>query len=576
MLNVQLSELFEQMADLMEIRGENPFRVNSFRRAARTIGDLASDIAQLAAQNRLRELPGIGQGMADRILEFIQSGRIQEFDQIKAELPPGLLDLLGIPGLGPKKVALIWNQLSVDSVAGLRKVIANGQLAGLAGFGDKSVQKIAEGLAYLDSVGDHIPLGEVLPLAEEWVETVRRFKGVKRAEIAGSLRRGVETIGDIDLLCVAADGPAVVQSFTKIDGVSSVLAAGETKSSVRIPIDDRRQIQMDLRVVPAESFGAAWQYFTGSKEHNVRLRERAVKQGFKLNEWGLFKGEKLVAGKTEESIYKKLGLPYIPAECREDRGEFDRDNKFFDALITRDHIRGDLHVHTTASDGRSTLDEMVQTAQSLGYEYLCVADHSKSSAGVANGLTIERMEKQIDSIHSLAKRFKGIRILVGTECDILANGDLDYPDEILAECDVVVASIHTALGQERTTITRRLIHAMENPYVHVIGHPTGRMLGQRPPSDLDMESVFKAAAETGTAMEINASWKRLDLKDIHIRQAMETGVMLAIDTDAHDTEQLDFMRYGVLTARRGWVTPDRVINTFTLPQLLKWAKQKRK
>ncbi|UCC28909.1 MAG: PHP domain-containing protein, partial [Phycisphaerales bacterium] len=402
------------------------------------------------------------------------------------------------------------------------------------------------------------------------------LKGVKRVEIAGSLRRGAETIGDIDILCDARDGAGIIKQFAAFDGVKRVLAAGATKGSVTVGLDENRELQIDLRVVLPESFGAALQYFTGSKEHNVRLREIAVRKKWRLNEYGLYKGESQLAGRREEDIYKKLGLPWVPPELREDRGEFDEEATF-DDLVALGDIRGELHVHTTASDGRNSIGEMGKAAKAIGFEYVGVCDHSKSSA-IANGLSVERMIRHISDIRAANRKARGVTILVGCECDILGDGSLDYPDDLLAQCDFVVASIHSAMGSSgtrRPNPTERTLAAMENRYVSIIGHPTGRLLNQRAPMELDMGAVVEAAAGTHTMLEVNAAWQRLDLKDVHIKQALAAGVMLTINTDAHHVDQLAEMRYGIMAARRGGATRKDIANCLSLAALRKCIAAKR-
>ena len=572
MVNAELADSFERVADLMEILGEDRFRVNSYRRVARTIGDLTEDIAAIAREKRLTDLPGIGKGTAEKIEQYLASGKLAVLEELQAKVPPGLSTLLAIPGLGPKKAALVWKELNVTSLDDLKRVIASGQMATLPGLGAQSVKKIADGIAFLESSGQRVPLGVALPLAEAIAADVRKLAGVKQVEIAGSLRRGQETIGDIDLLCRADDGAAVITAFTRLPMVTQVLASGDTKGSITTTIAGGQQVQIDLRVVPDESFGAAWQYFTGSKEHNIRLREMAIKRGWKLNEWGLFDGDKPLAGKSEADIYKRFGLPLFPPELRQDRGEFDL--KEAPELIALDDIRGDLHTHTTASDGRATIEEMAEAAKARGYEYICITDHSKSSV-IANGLTVERMEHHIVAIRAADQRIKGIAILVGCECDILPDGTLDYPDELLRQCDLVVASIHSAQSGGKRTPTERTLAAIENPWVTIIGHPSGRLINRRKAMDLDMGAIVAAAAKSHTVLEINASWQRLDLKDLHARQAIEAGVTLAIDTDAHSIDQLDQMRFGILTARRAGVAPKHVLNTKPLKSLRSFIAKKR-
>ncbi|HOW72487.1 MAG TPA: DNA polymerase/3'-5' exonuclease PolX [Phycisphaerae bacterium] len=572
MVNAELVKRFEQIADLLEIKGEDRFRINSYRRAARAIDDLTEDVAALAERDELETVPGIGKSTAERIRQFLAEGRITLHEELMASLPAGLLKVMSIPGLGPKKVGALYHELGVGSIEDLQVAIAAGKVEQLSGFGAKSVAKIQEGIGFLARSAGRTPLGVGYAIAESLRSRVAALPGVKRVIPAGSLRRGRETLGDIDLLCEAADGQAVIDAFSKLPEVSGVRASGDTKASILVASPEGGDIQVDLRVLPAESFGAALQYFTGSKEHNVRLREIAIKKGCKLNEYGLFKGEKLIAGKEEAEIYAKLGLPFIPPELREDRGELERE---LPKLIELTDIRGDLHMHTTASDGRNSIEEMAKAAKERGYSYIAVTEHSRSSA-IAGGLSIEDLKRHIKRIRAADGKVEEITVLAGIECDILSDGALDYPDELLAQLDWVIASIHAAQGQDRARVTARTIAAMENPYVNVIGHPSGRLLGRRDAMDLDWEALFKAAAKTGTAMEVSASWQRLDLKDVHIRQAIEAGCRLCIDTDAHDTNQLDQLMLGIVTARRGWATAEDVVNTWPLAKLKKWIAAKRK
>ena len=569
MVNQELARIFEEIADLLEIEGADVFRINAYRKAARVIDELGEDVADVAARSELTKIPGIGKGTAEKIQQYLAEGRITVHQELRSKLPEGLLTLLTIPGLGPKKVAALYKQLKVTTIEQLRSAIAAGQVEKLPGFGAKSVENILEGIGFLASSAGRTPLGIAWEIAENLVRDVAAFPGVRRAEAAGSLRRGRETVGDLDLLCEAKNGPAVVKAFTKLPHAKKVLAAGDTKGAITVFNPEGGEIQVDLRVVPAESFGAALQYFTGSKEHNVRLREVAAKKGWKLNEYGLFEGDRVLAGKDEAGIYKKLGLPFIPPEMREDRGELAAAKKL-PKLVTLADIRGDLHVHTTASDGRNTIEEMAAAAKARGYCYLAITEHSKSSV-IANGLSADKLRRHADRIRALGSKLKGITLLAGIEVDILADGTLDYPDSVLADLDWVVASIHSAQGQDRKKVTARTIAAIQNPHVHAIGHPSGRLLGKRDAMDLDWEAVFEAAARSGTALEVNAAWQRLDLKDVHVRQALEAGCYLAICTDAHATDQLDQMHFGVTTARRGWAGPDRILNTWTSTQLRKWA-----
>jgi DNA polymerase (family 10) len=573
MRNEEIAAIFEEIADILEIKGEQVFRVNSYRRAARTISDLARDVAELAAGGGLQSLPGIGKGTAEKIDEYLTHGRVGLHAELLASIPKDLPAILQIPGMGPKRVALAWKELGVTSVADLKEAIASGRFAALKGMGQKSVEQIAAAIRFTEKTAGRTPLGLALPVAEALAEELRRIKAVKRVAVCGSLRRGCETIGDLDFLCESDDGPAVVKAFTSLPQVQRVLAAGDTKGSVIVLRRDSIEMQADCRVVPGESFGAALQYFTGSKEHNVRLRELAGKKGWKLNEWGLFAGERLLAGKDELSIYRKLGLPPIPPELREDRGELTPGA--IHSLIDAEDVRGDLHMHTTASDGTDTAEEITAAAERIGYQYIAVTDHSKSSA-IANGLSVDRMWRQIDKLRELDKRFPSIAILASCECDILSDGSLDYPDSLLSACDLVVASIHSAMRQPRDKITARVLAAMDNPYVTIIGHPTGRLIGQREPMALDMEAVLAKAAQTDTAIELNASWQRLDLNDRHCRMAREVGVMISLGTDAHAAVQLGQMKLGVITARRGWLRTADVLNTLPLAAVRKWISRKRR
>lgn len=574
MINPEIAAIFDEIADLLELTGGDPFRVNSYRKAARSIEDLAEDVADVANRGELKKIPGVGKGTAERIMQYLKTGKINVHQELLESIPRGLPELLTVPGLGPKKVQALHRELGVGSMADLEAVIADGRAEKLPGFGKKSVEKIAEGLAFLKRSAGRTPLGAVLPLAEGLRDAVREFTGVRRVEIAGSARRGCETVGDIDLLCIAEDGEKVVKSFTKLPQVTGVRAAGETKGSVLVAGPIRGEIQVDLRVVPEESFGAALQYFTGSKEHNVRLRELAVKRGWKLNEYGLFEGDRPIAGREEAEIYEKLDLRPVPPELREDRGEIECRGEV-PRLVSPEDIKGDMHIHSTASDGRSTIEEMAEAARARGYSYLAFCDHSKSSA-IANGLDETRLLRHIEDIRAAGKRVKGITLLAGIECDILANGKLDYADDVLAQLDWVIASIHSAQQQDRASLTRRSIAAMENPFICCLGHPSGRLIGRRDAMDLDWDAIFAAAARTGCALEISASWQRLDLKDVHVRQAIDAGCHFAINTDAHSTEQLDQMPLGVQTARRGWATADRVLNTWPEPRLREWIAAKRK
>ncbi len=576
MTNAEVAHIFNEVADLLEIKGADPFRINSYRRVARTIADLPTDINELAGAGRLSSLPGVGKSSVAKIEELLRTGRLAMRDELLREVPATLLELLRIPGLGPKKIAVLWKERGIESLEDLKTAISTGKLEGLRGFGDKSIAKLADGIAFVERAAGRTRLGEAWQVAETLREAVAAMPGVTRVEHAGSLRRGKETVGDLDLLCVADDGGGVVRAFCELPYVSRILAAGDTKGSVLVEYAPGAEIQVDLRVVPAGSFGAAWQYFTGSKEHNVRLRELAVKRGWSLNEYALSEADsgRVIASRREEDIYQALGLPWIPPELREDRGEFELREAPAD-LLALDDIRGDLHMHTEASDGRCTIEQMALAARDRGYEYICITDHSVSSS-IANGLDADRLREHIAAIRAVNRKLRGITVWAGAEVDILADGSLDYDDELLAQLDLVIASIHSGLTKDAQVNTQRTLAAIRHPLVNIVAHPTGRMIGVRKAMELDMAAICQAAAETGTALEINANTYRLDLKDRHARLAVESGAVLSINCDAHSTEGFEQMRFGVVTARRGWVRRGQVVNTWPARKIASWVKAKRK
>jgi DNA polymerase (family 10) len=484
--------------------------------------------------------------------------------------------------MGPKGVKAVYEGLGVKGLDDLKRVVEDGSLATLPGFGQKKAAAIQRGIEFLEKSTGRIRLDQAMEAAEMVCACLRDLPGVKRVEAAGSLRRRAETIGDVDILVATGKGRStsktspeqIIQSFTQASFVERVLASGDTKGSAIIQTETT-PVQVDVRVVPTESFGAALQYFTGSKQHNVRLREIAIKRKLKLNEYGLFDGDKQVAGATEEGIYKKLGLAPVAPLLREDRGEVEAARSHaLPRLVQTEDIRGDFHMHTLASDGRNEIEQMVEAARELGYEFLCITDHSESSV-IANGQSPKRLAKQIEQIRRIAAKLKGITLLAGAEVDILADGSLDFDNKLLADLDYVIASIHSGMTSPREKVTMRTLRAMENPYVSCIGHPTGRLLGQREAMDLDIAAVINQAAQTHTALEINANPYRLDLKDLHCKMAAEAGVKLAIGTDAHSTEGLGLMHFGVATAGRGWATKDDVLNTLSPAKLKSWLRDKR-
>ncbi|NQT02491.1 MAG: DNA polymerase/3'-5' exonuclease PolX [Planctomycetes bacterium] len=564
MQNSILSEIFNEMADIMEILGEDRFRINSNRKVGRVIGDIGMDIEILLATGELAKVPGIGKSSLAKIEEFIKAGKIAAHQELLKKIPPKLLELLRVPGMGPKGVKAVYEKLNVKSIAELKGAIKSGSFAKLPGFGDKKAAAIIRGIEFLEKSTGRIRLDEAMGAAYIVTDLLRELAGTHRIQTAGSLRRRAETIGDVDILVSSGKSKKaserIIEGFASAEFVEEVLAAGPTKGSAIIRTETT-PVQVDVRVVPKESFGAAAQYFTGSKEHNVRLREIAIKAGLKLNEYGLFKGEKMVAGEVEEEIYQKLGLDYIEPMLREDRGEIDAAGSHtLPELVRLKDIRGDLHIHSRASDGNCSISELAEAAKKLGYKYICITDHSKSSA-IANGLSAKRLARQIKEIRRLNEQIEGITILAGSEVDILADSSLDFDNKLLAELDFVIASIHSGMTGPRQKVTARTLKAMDNPHVRCIGHPTGRLIGQREPMDLDIAAVIKHAAETHTALELNANPWRLDLKDTHCRMAIEAGVKLVIGTDTHNIAGLGLMGFGVATAARGWATKADILNT---------------
>ena len=569
MKNQQITRVFNEIAELLELKGENVFRIRAYRRAAQNVDGLSKDVAALSVED-LEAIPGIGKDLANKVQEYLETGKIAKHEELKKEIPEGVLQLLHVPGLGPKKAKMLFDILKVKSIEELEEAIQKGKLAGLPGIQKKTEENILQGIELLKRGTERRPLGRVLPLAEDIVRRVHDTAPVDKIEIAGSIRRMKETVKDIDILTTSKNPEAVMDVFVKLPHVSRVLMHGPTKSS----IITEEGIQVDLRVVEEDSFGAALQYFTGSKQHNIKLREMAVKSGFKINEYGVFKepGDKKIGGKKEEEVYKALKLSYIPPELREDTGEIEAAQKGkLPDLVTLHDIKGDLHVHTKWSDGSHDLDTVVQAARKKGYQYIAITDHTKG-LGVAHGLDEKRLEEEIRLIDRANNMLSGFKILNGTDIDIRADGRLDLSDDVLMRLDIVVASIHSGFKQPREQITKRLLSAIRNPCVSVIAHPTGRLIGERDAYAVDMEMVLKEAAKYGVAMEVNAYPLRLDLNDIHIKMAKAFGVTLVISTDTHVTSQYDFMAYGVSVARRGWVEKKDVLNTLGYEQLIKKLK----
>jgi len=582
MKNAELAAVFDTMADIMEVKGENPFRISSYRKVARIVRDLAEDIEQVAAEGRLGDLPGVGKSSAEKIQEYLQTGKMAAYEALVRDFPLGALEMLKIPTLGPKTLARLLNEKGIDSVEKLEAAIREGRLEGMAGIGRKTLENIQRGIEMLKKSRGRTRLGAALPIAREIVAKMRERCRLIEAEPAGSLRRRRETVGDVDILVTvegASGGPAeqisagteVVREFTSLDIVSEVLAAGATKGSVRT----REGLQVDLRVVSPQSFGAALQYFTGSKAHNVRIRGIALDKGLKVNEYGVFRGDESIAGATEEDVYAALGLPWIPPELREDRGEVEAALEGrLPALITMNDVQGDFHAHTNYSDGSATVLQMARAAQELGYRFLGLTDHSKS-LGVAGGLDEEKLARRNEEIERARQELGGFLLLKGAEVDILEDGSLDYDDDTLAGLDVVIAAVHAHLTMDEPRMTERICKAAANPHVHIIAHPTGRLIGEREPYPVNMAAVIEACAEHGTALELNAYPERLDITDTVCRQAKEAGVKVAIGTDSHSPSQLRLMEFGVAWGRRGWLEPQDVLNCWPTERLLEFLHRKK-
>jgi DNA polymerase (family X) len=557
METARIARILDEMGTLLEVRGENAFRCRAYHTAAQALKTLPSDLSEMIADGGLAEVPGIGETMLAKITQLATTGHLPSFEDLKKSTPPGLVALLRVPGLGPKKIKTLHDDLKVESLADLRAAGESGQIARIKGFGAKTEAKILEGIEFLESVGDRILQSTARRLIAPILQAVRADRGVIRSEVCGSLRRRNETIGDLDILFSSADPGPVLDRFVKLPEVAKVLAHGPTKASVRL-LDG---VQCDLRGVSDEEFPFALHYFTGSKAHNIAMRRRAIDRGLKLSEYGLEGPDGPIPCRTEEDLFKALGLAYIPPEMREDEGEFDLAERGpLPRLVERSDLTGTFHCHTDWSDGGATLLEMVEAAREAGLSYLGIADHSKS-AGYAGGLTVDRVRLQWAEIDALnAKLGKTFRVLKGTECDILPDGSLDYPDEILEGFDYVVASVHSGFGMDRKAMTDRIVRAVRNPRVTMLGHPTGRLLLARDGYSVDLDAVIEAAAEAGTMIEINANPHRLDVDSTHARKAHSRGISIPINPDAHSTGGLADLDYGVGVARKAGLVPSDVFN----------------
>lgn len=557
MTNAEIARILDRLAAMLEIDGANPFRVRAYREAARVVDTHPEPIAALAdTPGAIEALPGIGKDLAQKIRELNATGTTPMYAEMAAKIPPEVVDFTQLQGLGPKRVKTLFETLGIRDRAALKAAAEAGQLRDLPGFGEKVEQNVIKALATADQWSGRVLLAGAWVVAHDLAARVGKVKGVERVELAGSFRRRKETVGDLDVLVTGGSTDAVMDAFTGHDSVAEVLGRGDTKSSVRL----KSGLQVDLRLVPAESFGAALLYFTGSKEHNIELRRLAIEHGWSLNEYGLTKGDELIAGRTEEDVYAKLGLAWIPPELRESHGEIElaRTNRLPKLIEERD-IRGDLHMHTTRTDGRDTIEAMVRAAIARGYEYIAITDHSKALA-MSGGFDAARVRQSVGEIEAARQAFPKMRILHGLEVDILADGALDLDDETLALLDWVIVSIHSRLEMEPAAATARVVRALSNPHVHLMGHPTGRLIGGRRPLPFDMEAALDCAAAHGVAMEINASPERLDLNDVHARLAQAKGVKMCIDTDAHSTVGLDALRFGIFQARRAGLTSADVLN----------------
>jgi len=571
--NLELSRMFDRIARMLKIKGENPFKIRAYEKITLVLENLPIDIETIYQQGRLNNIPGVGEGIAKKIEEFLTTGKLEYYEKLKETIPSGVIELLDISEVGPKTAKLLYEELGVDNIEKLEKAVRQHQIKDLPGMGEKSETNILRGIELYKRRKERVLLGTALPLAEEIVESLHQLKETDKISFAGSLRRKKETIGDIDILVTSQKPEKIMKTFTSLPQVREILVEGPTKSSV-ITKDD---IHIDVRVVEPISFGAALQYFTGSKAHNIKLRELAIKRGLKINEYGVFDSEtgQRIAGKEEEEVYRILNLPFIPPELREDRGEIEaaQENKL-PRLVGYPQIKGDLHCHSQWSDGAHTIRQMAEAAKKKGYKYIAITDHSQSLK-FAGGLTEERLREQIELIQKLNQELDDFTILSGIEVDIKSDGSLDFSDEILSKLDVVIAAIHSGFKQESKMITKRLVGAMQNRFVSIIAHPTGRLIGYRESYQLDMNEIIKVAAKTGTILEINAYPERLDLNDVYCRMAKDKGVQLAIETDAHSVDGLEFMNLGVDVALRGWLEEKDVINTLPLDKLLKRLKRKR-
>jgi DNA polymerase (family 10) len=567
MKNSEVAKVFQDIADLLELKGENVFKIRAYEKAARAIEHYPRELESMIEEGEdLQSISGVGEAIAKKTTELITNGKLGYYENLKAEFPQGITNLLDIPGIGPKTANKLSSELGISSVDELERAINEGRVAKLFRLGEKTADNILHQIQALRRKDQRIPIGEALPIVDEIIAALSSIPGVRNLTPAGSLRRFQETVGDIDLMGTADDPKDVIDAFVVLPQVRQVLAQGSTKASVIVS----GGLQVDLRMVEHDSFGSLLQYFTGNKQHNISLREKWRKQGLKLSEYGITVVATGKLGKfaTEEGFYHRLGMQYIPPEIREAHGEIEKaEQGAIPRLVELSDIKGDLHAHTEWSDGHNSIEEMARAAQDMGYQYIAITEHS-AGRGIAHGLDVERMREQVAEIKALNTRLSRIRVLTGTEVDIRADGSLDLPHEILSELDIVIAAVHSAMNQIEEKMTRRVIKAIENPDVDMIAHPTCRLIGEREPVAIDLEAIFQAATKHNKIMEISAMPDRLDLKDIHAFRARELGVMLAIGTDAHSVAHLGLMRFGIGVARRAWCEPQHILNTLPLSELL--------
>ncbi|MBU0963403.1 MAG: DNA polymerase/3'-5' exonuclease PolX [Nanoarchaeota archaeon] len=566
MKNQELAEIFYKIADILELQNVE-WKPQAYRKAARSLESLSEPIEEIYHKDGLKgldDLPGIGKSIAEKIEEYIKTGKIREYEKLKKYAPKGFEDLMNISGLGPKKIRKLYKKLNIKNVKDLQSAIKGKKLEKLFGFGEKTEEKLSEGIELFKKRKSRFLLGDIYLIAQSLVSQIKNIKYVERTEVAGSLRRMQETIGDIDILVITKKPKEVVDKIVKLDEVKEIIAKGPTKASVLL----KNNTQCDIRVIPESSYGSALMYFTGNKDHNISLRKLAIKKGYKLSEYGLFKDSEVIASKTENDIYKKLNFPYIEPELRNNDGEL---TEKLPKLISYNDIKGDLHVHTNYSDGFNTIKDMVLAAKKLNYEYVAITDHSKTRA-IAHGLDDNILLKQINEIKKIQSQVKGIKILTGMEIDIKANGDVDLSDSMLKKIDIPIVSIHSSFNMNKSEMTSRIIKALSHENVKIFGHPTARLINQRNPINIDFPRLFKFCADNNKFLEINSQPSRLDLNDIHIREALKYKVKFVINTDSHSIDSLNYMKYGIAQARRGWCTKNSVINTLSLKEFLNKIK----